>query len=136
MTPAASANRTLKLTVPRTAPGLVALQVAARTADSVTLSVTGYTTARSVRAVEVQFTGKADAKIAETRFTIDLNTVSTAWFRTPGSEPFGGQFSLTIPFTFRASTAVTQPIIDSLESVSLTVTNETGTSNRLSVNLQ
>ena len=136
LTPAASVNRTLKLTIPRRAPGLVAFQVAARTADSITLSVTGFTTTRSLRSVEVQFTGKADAKIAETRFTINLDTISTAWFRTTGSEPFGGQFSLSLPFTFRASTVVTQPIIDSLESVSLTVTNDAGTSDRLSVTLQ
>lgn len=136
LTPEASANNTLKLTVPRRAPGLVNLQVVARTADSVTLLLNGFTTTRSVRSAEVQFTGKADAKIAETSFTINLDPLSTAWFRTPGSEPFGGQFSLTIPFTFRASTSVTQPIIDSLESVSLTVTNEAGTSNRLSVNFQ
>ncbi|MBL8238511.1 MAG: choice-of-anchor D domain-containing protein [Bryobacterales bacterium] len=136
LTPAPAANKTLKLTVPRRAPGLVSLQVAARSADSVTLLITGFTTTRSIRNAEVQFTGKADAKIAETRFTLDLGTISTAWFRTTASEPFGGQFSLTIPFTFRASTAVTQPIIDSLESASLTVTNEAGTSNRLSVPLQ
>lgn len=136
LTPAASNNRTLKLTVARVAPGLVALQLISRTAESITLSVTGYTTTRSLRTAEVQFTGKADAKIAETRFTINLDTISAAWFRTSGSEPFGGQFSLTIPFTFRASTPVTQPIIDSLESVSLTVSNDIGTSNRVSVSLQ
>jgi len=136
LTPAATANRTLKLTVPRSAPGLVNLQVTARTADSVTLLLNGFTTTRSVRSAEVQFTGKADAKIAETRFTINLDAISTAWFRTTGSEPFGGQFSLLLPFTFRASTAVTQPVIDSLESVAVTVTNEAGTSNRMSINLQ
>lgn len=136
LTPEPSVNKTLKLTVPRRAPGLVSLQVSARTADSVTLLITGFTTTRSVRSAEVLFTGKADAKIAETRFTIDLDTISTAWFRTAGSEPFGGQFSLSIPFTFRASTATTQPIIDSLESASLTVSNEAGASNRLSVPLQ
>ncbi len=135
LTPAASANTTLKLTIPRRAPALVSLQIAARANDSLTLSLTGYTTTRSVRSVEVQFTGKPEAKIAETKFTIDLDAISTAWFRTPGSEPLGGQFSLTLPFTFRASTAVTQPIIDSFDSISVIVTNETGTSNRLSVKL-
>ena len=136
LTPTPSERTTLKLTVPRRAPGLVSLQVASRAADSIILSLTGFSTTRSVQSVEVQFTGKAGINFTETRFTINLDSLSTAWFRTTGSESFGGQFSVALPFTFRSSVPATQPIIDSFESVALTVTNDAGVSNRLSLSLQ
>jgi len=136
LTPETPARTTLRLSVPRRAPSLVSVQLGGRTGDSLSLVVNGFSTMRSVTRAEVQFTPKGDARVAETRFAIDLDAISTAWFRTPNSEPFGGQFSLTIPFTFRASSATAEPIINSLESVAITVTNATGTSNRLSLNLQ
>jgi hypothetical protein len=131
------ANLTVsRLTVPRRAPVILSAQVAARTADSLTIVISGYTTTRSLQSASIQFTAKPGAALASSSFTINLEGISDSWFRTAASESFGGQFSLTLPFTFRSGTPTTQPLIDSLESVGLTVVNGTGSSNRSSVTLQ
>lgn len=126
----------LQLNVPQRASNLVNLQVASRSADAVTLQVTGYTTIRSLRSAEVQFTGKENVQLGESRFTINLGTVSSAWFQTPGSEAYGGQFSLLLPFTFRSASVDIVPLIDRLASATVTVTNEIGVSNPMTVSLQ
>lgn len=136
LTPDTTALTVSRLTIPRLAPAVLSAQVAARTADSVTIVISGYTTTRSLQTASVQFTGKPGATLAGSSFTINLEGISNSWFRTTASESFGGQFSLSLPFTFRSGTPTTQPLVDSLESVEITVVNDAGSSNRSSVTLQ
>lgn len=136
LTPPEQGEKVLTLTVPRRAPGLIDLQPAARSADAIVLTVSGFTTTRSLRSVEVQFTPRAGAKVGETRFPINIEGVAASWFRSSTSQAFGGQFTLTLPFSFRTASAASEPLINSFESVSVVVTNDVGSSERLSLALQ
>jgi hypothetical protein len=126
----------LRFVVPRRPPALIRLQVASRTTDGFVLDLTGFTTSRSMRSVEVEFTPTPAVRLGDARVTINVEPGASAWFQNASSQAFGGQFSILLPFTLRSSAADTQPLIDLLESVSLTAANELGSSNTLRVSLR
>ncbi len=126
---------TLSFTVPAAAPTLIAGQLASSTSNSLVLTVTGFSTTRSLSGLTAQFTAAPGFKIPTTAFTVDLTQASTLWFNSSASEAFGGQFTVTIPFSLQGSVSSTQTLLQSLASVSMTVTNGTGTSNTLQISL-
>jgi hypothetical protein len=71
-----------------------------------------------------------------TKFTIDVGQISTVWFQSTASRAFGGQFTLSVPFTFQGTVAATQSVLNSIASVAVTLTNGIGTSNSIQVATQ
>lgn len=115
----------LRLAVAAARPTLLAVQLANQTANSFSLVVSGFTTTRTLTNLTVDFTPAAGVKMQATQFTIDVQQVATVWFRSLASQPFGGQFTLTIPFTFQNSAQATS---SGVASASVKVTNEAGES--------
>ena len=125
-----------RLTVEAAAPQLLTVQLAALSTNSLTLSISGYSTTRSVSKLQFQFTAAADVSLPAAVLTLDVDTASAIWFRNPQSQNFGGQFVVTIPFTLKTdSDSLTSPT-DKLQTVTVTASNDRGTSNSLSVNLR
>jgi hypothetical protein len=126
----------LRATVPRRAPRLFALQVSAITATSVTLVVSGHATTRALRDVQFNFEAAAGSgvTVTTTSFTIDVASLADSWFRSTGSAAFGGQFSISVPFTIQPSAAgATLPPLNTLfRAVSVTTSNPVGSSNTVS----
>src|SRR5579864_826369 len=126
---------TLSFTVPAAAPTLIATQVAGSTTNSVLLSLTGFSTSRSLTKLTAQFTAAPGFTVPATPIDVDVTQAATLWFNSTGSLGFGGQFTVTVPFTLQGTVSTTQTLVQSLASVSLTVTNGTGTSNTLQLTL-
>lgn len=126
----------LRATVPRRAPRLFSLQVSAITATSVTLVVSGHATTRSLRDAQFNFeaTTGSGVTVPTTSFTIDLATLADSWFRSTGSASFGGQFSVSVPFTIQPSVpgATLPPLNTLFRAVSVTTSNVVGSSNTVS----
>ncbi|MDQ2948763.1 MAG: hypothetical protein M3Y27_22955, partial [Acidobacteriota bacterium] len=59
--------------------------------------------------------------------TVPVSDIAKAWFQSSTSTPFGGQFSLTQPFTFQGGTPA-------ITAVSVTLTNGQGVSAATTVN--
>src|SRR3984957_1885409 len=127
---------TLQLTVAPSAPTLIAIQLTGQTINSVTISVTGFTTTRSLASWNVQFTTAPGFKMPVTQFTVNVQPVSTVWFGSSASRAFGGQFTLNIPFTFQGTVPTGKTGLSSIASLAVTVANSVGTSNSIQVNVQ
>jgi hypothetical protein len=127
---------TLQLTVAPAAPTLIAIQLSGATANSLTISVTGFTTTRTLTSWNVQFTTAPGYKMPVTQYTVNVQPISTVWFDSTASHAFGGQFVLSIPFTFQGTVPTGQTVLSSIASVAVTVANGIGTSAPIQVNGQ
>ena len=127
---------TLQLTVASLAPTLQAITLSAQTTNSVLISVTGFTTPRTLSTWNVQFVPASGFNLPVTNFAIDVSQISTVFFQSAASRAFGSQFTLSIPFTFQGAVPTGQTLLNSIASVAVTVSNGQGTSNSISVNAQ
>jgi hypothetical protein len=134
LTPATPA--TLQFTVPAAAPVLIAATVAATSTNSVTLNFTGYSTTRTLTTLNVQFTATTGFTLASSQVTVDLHQAAAVWFQSTGSQGFGGQFTVTVPFTFSGTVSATQALLQTIASVSATVSKEVGASNSVTTPIQ
>jgi hypothetical protein len=129
-----SSPTSLQFSLAAGAPLLTTLQATSSSATSLTLTIIGVATSRSLTKLDFTFTPSAQVKIATTKFTINIQAESSLWFSSTQSQSFGGQFQITIPFTF--SSDQTSPPPSVLDSISVIATNELGASSSLSVNLR
>lgn len=120
----------LPLTIASAAPTLIGVTLTS-TADSLTIAISGFATTRSLTSATVQFTTAAGFKLPVNNFTIDVQQASNIYFQSAASKAFGGQFTLTIPFTFQGTAPTGQSLVNSISSVSVTVSNSIGASNAL-----
>ncbi len=109
-----------------------------RTFTSLSVIVSGYAPSRSLQRMEVQFVPREGATIEGTQFTVDVTAEARQWFSSVVSQTVGGQFSVEVPFTFSvgATPAVPEDLVGRIEAIQVTVTNELGTSNRISIPVQ
>jgi hypothetical protein len=128
---------TSQFSVGAAAPSLLSIQVVTPTATGFTVQVTGYATTRTLTALNFELTAVSGFKLATPRYTVDLKALSAAWFQSITSQAFGSQFRISIPFSFQQITLVAgETILSKLSSVSVTATNESGTSTALQTRTQ
>jgi hypothetical protein len=138
VTPASPATATLS--VPAGPAQLLNALVSAETpsANSLTLTVSGYATDRTLTSLQFQFTAQSGSSLANSAVTVNIQPNALAWFSSAQSDSFGGQFSVSVPFTITSgtsSTSTTTSLLSQLESVSITASNDQGTSSAVSVSL-
>jgi hypothetical protein len=134
LTPAAPA--TLQFTIAAAPPVLITSTIASQSSNTISLSIVGYSTTRSLTSLSVQLTAASGFTIPTSQFTVDLTQISTAWFQGAASDAFGGQFSLTVPLTFQGSLPSGQSLTSAVTSVSVGLSNSAGASNKLTTPLQ
>lgn len=122
---------TLQFAVAPAVPGLIAVQIADLTTTGFTIEVTGFTTTRILDSMTVQFTTNPGFVMQTSKFTVNLQQISTVWFGGTASQAFGGQFTISIPFTFAGSLPAGQSVVSSIASVATAITNDQGTSSTL-----
>src|SRR5262249_51223559 len=126
----------LQLTVPSTAPKLLAAAITSATSNGFIVTVAGYTTPRALSTLDFQFTFASGVNVPVTKATLDVSSSALLWFQNTQSQGFGGQFTVAVPFTMRVSSGTLESPIDKLMSVSVTATNSVGTSNSVTAALQ
>jgi hypothetical protein len=125
-------------TVPLTAPGAPVLtaQVAsaapvlrtvtlARGTDGFSVQIGGLSNTRELASATVRFVPSAGSSVQASQVTIALTDAAGAWFTSAASNPYGGQFTLTLPFSISGGTV-------SLDSVAVVLTNQVGASQEAS----
>lgn len=127
---------TLQFAIAPAAPVLITSTIATESANSFSLSIVGYSTTRSLTSLSVQFTAASGFTVPTTQLTVDLTQISTAWFGSSAAQPFGGQFSLTVPFNFQGTVPAGQSLINAISAVSVSLVNSAGGSNTLTTLLQ
>jgi hypothetical protein len=90
------------------------------TTNGIQVQITGLSNTREMSKASVTFQATPGTTIQTPQITVPLSDVATAWFQSGASSVFGGQFSLTLPFTFNGSI--------SLSSVSVVLSNGAGDS--------
>jgi hypothetical protein len=90
------------------------------------LQIVGLTATRELTGATVTFQPSPGTTIQNSQATFALSGIATTWFRDPASGAFGGQFQLTLPFTFQGNV--------SLSSASVILTNSAGDSSVSSAN--
>ena len=127
---------TLQFMVPSQAPVLISATVTATTANGILLSISGYSTTRSLTTLNAQFTAAAGFSLTGTQVSVDLTQAATAWFDSTASQGFGGQFTVSIPFTFAGTPPTGTDLLQTIASVSVTISNAAGTSNVVTTPIQ
>ena len=91
------------------------------TSNSFTLLITGYSTTRSLGALNVTFTPASGYNLSTTSFTIDVSSEAALWFQSSASQSFGGLFEITQPFTLPGKVPVNKTLIQAIASAAVTV---------------
>jgi hypothetical protein len=129
---------TLKIEIPRLAPSLLEASIGSITSTGFTVNITGFSTTRTLDQLSIQFKGAPGVSISAAATTIDVNTAATFWFASSTSQALGGLFSIDIPFTISVSGSGSSPssgLAAFIAGLSITASNEVGTSNQLQVSL-
>ncbi len=127
---------TLSLTVPEQAPQLLSLAITGKTSTAFTLQITGYATNLSVTEIAIQFTATPGETLAATSRTIQAESSFLAWYRSQQAQQFGSLFTATIPFTFSGDVNAVASLVETLQSVSVTLRNALGSSQSRSIDLK
>jgi hypothetical protein len=127
---------TLQFSVAAAAPVLIAVQISAVTANSFSLLVTGFTTTRALQALNLQFNLEPGFTMPTTQFTFNVQSIATVFFANAASQAFGGQFTVTVPFTFLGTPPTGKTLLNSISSMAVTMTDAAGTSNSVQATLQ
>jgi hypothetical protein len=130
MTPATPDS--LTLTIARSAPQLLSASITSQTLNSFTLVLSGFSTTRTVRQLDIQITPRQGENFSTTRLTLDVSSASSGWFQSAASQPFGGAFVVAIPFVLQSGSSA-DDLVRRLQLLSVTATNELGASNGLEV---
>jgi hypothetical protein len=132
----------LQFAVATAPPTLTAIQVSSPSTNSLLIKVTGFSTTRTLKAWNVQFTPTAGVSMPTSQFALDVQQITGAWFRSAASQAFGGQFTMTVQFNFQGAvatattTTTTASVLSSIASVAVTVSSELGDSNSLQAKVQ
>jgi hypothetical protein len=126
----------LTLTIPQAAPRLLSAVLSTKGTGSFTLLVTGYATGRSITQMDFTFTPLAGENVSTSKITLPVEPTFLAWYQGATSATVGSLFTATIPFTLTGDIKNVTNVVDTIQSVSVTLTNRLGTSAARSVDLK
>jgi hypothetical protein len=92
-----------------------------RTAGGFEVAIVGLSTTREVTQATVRFRPSAGSNLQTQEVTVPLTDAAKGWFSSGGSAAYGGQFTLTLPFSIVGGA-------NGLDSVTMVLTNGVGTS--------
>jgi hypothetical protein len=126
----------LTLTIPESAPRLLNVVLQAKTANTITLAITGYATGRSITQMTFDFTPATGENVQTTRLSLNVESNFLAWYQSMPSQQFGSMFTATVPFTLAGDIEDATTVADTIQSVNVTLVNRQGNSNAMSLNLR
>jgi hypothetical protein len=125
---AAPAALTQTIQIDPAAPVITAVS-ASTTSSGFQVAITGYSNTREATEATLQFTPASGQTLQTTTLGVPVTTGdpgSTEWFASSQSDPFGGQFILTLPFNVKDGSA------SAIGSISVQLVNTKGASNSAS----
>jgi hypothetical protein len=116
------------LTIAPGAPQITSVSIANQTANSLSLSITGYATSRSVTQMGLTLTPASGQNLTTTSFTVPVESAFQSWYQTAPSQAAGSSFTLTIPFSLSGNATAPAQLTRAIQSIAITLTNAQGTS--------
>jgi hypothetical protein len=112
---------------------LLSAGLSARTANTLTLLLTGYAPTRSITQVDLRFTPVSGESVSTTQLTLNVEASFNAWYQSQASQAFGSQFSVTIPLTLAGDVVNASTLTETVQSIAVTIGNRVGTSQSITV---
>ena len=119
----------LRFSVMEAAPVLQGVVLGATSSGRFTMQVTGYATTRSVDSMSFTLAGRAGSFLRTPDLQADVSQSFATYYSGSQSRSFGSQFTATVEFFLDEGS------FEDIASVSVTATNEVGTSNSVSAQL-
>lgn len=128
---------TLNLTVAAGAPRILSAIVASRAASTITLQVSGYSTARSVTQIDLAITGVAGENVSTQRLSVPVESAFLGWYSGTASGQFGSLFTVTIPLSLTGDVVTSGlSLTDTIQSIGVTMANRIGASAATTITLK
>ncbi|MGE5644782.1 MAG: choice-of-anchor D domain-containing protein [Acidobacteriota bacterium] len=124
----------LSLPVAQAAPQLLGGDLSARTLSSFTITFTGFTTTRSLSRLDLQLNAKSGVRLDNGHLGADLRLPAANWFQNANSTASGGLYSISVPINLQGGRS-NEDQTAHIQSVDITISNELGESNKLTVAL-
>jgi hypothetical protein len=86
--------------------------------------------------MDLQFTAVSGENVATTRLSLPVEASFTAWYGSAQSQPFGSLFTASVPFTMQGEVTNVTNVVDTIQSVQVTISNRQGASQARSVDLR
>lgn len=131
-----STSTTLQIEVPRQAPSLLEASIGSITSSGFTVSITGFSTTRSLDHLTFQFKGARGISIPSAATTIDVSTAATFWFESAAAQALGGLFTIDVPFSVAvrgAGNSLSSGLAAFIAGISITASNEVGQTSEVQV---
>ena len=109
---------TFSTRVERAAPVIRSAKII-RSASTVSIQVTGYTTAREITQAVFHFKASTGSQLQTSDFTVPVEDMFNKYFQDPAAAQYGSQFVFTQPFTVQGD-------VNGVIADSVTLTNRTG----------
>ncbi len=124
------------LSVAQSAPRLLGVSITSKSSSGFTVLVTGLATGRSITQMDFTFSPTSGENVATSKVTLPVESSFVAWYTSTASQAYGSLFTASVPFTMSGDVKNVASIVDTIQSVSVTLTNRLGTSAAQSVNLK
>jgi hypothetical protein len=126
----------LTLTVPQAAPQLLSVQLSSKTANVITLLVSGYATSRSVTQMDMTFSPVTDENVQTTSLSVNVEPSFLAWYSSAQSQQFGSLFTMTVPLNVNGDIKNVLTAAETVQSVTVTISNRLGRSSPITIQLR
>ena len=121
------------LTVSSAAPTLLSVILTSESSTSFALQITGFSTTHSLTNLNFQFT-TTGVNIPTGGVSVDVSAAASNWYASTTSQPFAGQFLISMPFILtQGSSSSTTSLVSEIQSATVTASNAQGASNTLSI---
>jgi hypothetical protein len=128
--------QTLNLSVAQSAPRLTSVVLSSKTTAAITLQITGYATGRALTQMDFTFTPTSGENVSTSKLTVPVESSFVSWYQGATSQSYGSLFTATITFSFSGNVTNVTNLVDTIQSVSTTITNKLGSSSAVSVSLK
>jgi len=130
LTPASPTSVTM--IIARSVAQLTNQSVTSETLSSFSVLLSGYSTTHALTQLTIQVNPKPGATFSATTLTVNVSSAATGWYQSTASQAFGGSFLIAIPFVL-SNGSTTTDLVHQVQSLSITATNDVGTSSSISV---
>ncbi|MBM3739489.1 MAG: choice-of-anchor D domain-containing protein [Acidobacteria bacterium] len=124
------------LTVAAGAPRILSVALGAKTANTLTILVSGYATSRNITQIQLNFTPATGETVSTTQVTLPVEGAFLGYYNGQASAGFGSLFTASIPLTLAGDLKTVTQLSDTVQSVSVVVTNRVGNSPSVSLTLR
>ena len=86
--------------------------------------------------MDFQFTPNPTETVGASKVTVNVEPSFNAWYQSTASQAFGSNFTVSVPFTLAGDLHKVSTLIETVQSVAVTITNRQGVSASKSVDIK